>query len=243
MRKFEFLNTIRPFLPFGQPPLSSSSSPQSRLPASTFVSLSMRCGSSGWAASTLAKKPTHTAGEFMPILLGKLDGAFKLDERLAGPIDVMQQPVGAARCTADLHGRQRWRQPSPGWWSSPALRCIGLPEGFEGCKSPVRRRILVKSHLPHPPGQLGESTQHPLRIAMQSAGGGQEARRRPFWGFWAPRLDGTARPRLDAKKSLPNGTPGEVVEFCGRSADDRSKGHSALASMSLSDLYRAYVDS
>ena len=69
------------------------------------------------------------------ILLRELDGAFKLGERLAGPVDVMQQSVGAVRCD-DLMAGSRCDDRLP----AGGLRQLFVVSNYaEGCERLPRR--------------------------------------------------------------------------------------------------------
>jgi hypothetical protein len=108
------------------------------LRSSINVSLAMRCGSSGWAASTVAKSRLTLPESSCRILLGELDGASKLGERLAGPVDVVQQSVGAVRCH-DLMAGSRGDDHLPAGGLRQLFVVPDYPKDFEGCESPLWR--------------------------------------------------------------------------------------------------------
>jgi hypothetical protein len=67
-----------------------------------------------------------------------LDSAFKLGEHLAGPVDVMQQPVGAVRCH-DLMASSRGDDHLPAGGLRQLFVVPDYPKDFEGCESPLWR--------------------------------------------------------------------------------------------------------
>ena len=174
----------------------------------------------------MAQKPTRLPESSCRILLGELDGAFKRGEHLAGPVDVMQQPVGAVRCHDLMAGSRGDDHPLAG-----GLRQLFVvpdyPKDFEGASRPSGE---FRSNRTFPSSrsawrERSTPASHCNAICAGRPGGTLAT----FLRFlvsndWVEQQD-LGRHK---KGRCPTGA-GRGRRFCGRSADDRSKGHSALA--------------